>query len=573
VRFGAFSIDLRSGELYKQGRKIRLQQKPFQILALLLERPGEVVTREELRQQIWGPDTFVDFDHSLKTAIRKIRDALGDSAENPQYVETLSRRGYRFVAAAERLPAPAPPGEQIRLAVLPFENMSNDREQEYFSDGMTEEMIAQLGSAQPRHLAVVARTSAMHYKHTQKRLDQIGQELNVGHIVEGSVRRAGDRVRITAQLVRVSDQTHLWAHSYERDLRDILALQSEVAEAIANEIRVKLAPQHWGQSERALPANQQAHEAYLRGRYCWNKRTREGIRKGIDYFQQAIAHDPDYALAYAGLADGYRIMAVCGWSAPGDSRGKALAAAHQALEIDDRLSEAHKALGAALFRFDWEWQQSQTELQRALELNSSNADAHRVYALCLQATGRVEEAIAEVDRARELDPLSLLMETALGRALYLARRYEAAIAQCRRALELDPDYVPAHFNLGRVLVETSQTEEAISEFKKAGKEGGVLCMAALGYGYARAGKEEGAWAALKKLEKLGARSYVSAYEVAKVYVGLGQQQQALEWLQRASMERAVGLVALQVDPVLDPLRSDPAFQELGRRMGLPNFGF
>ncbi len=569
VRFGAFSVDLRSGELYKQGRKIRLQQKPFQILALLLERPREVVTREELRQRVWAPDTFVDFDHSLKTAISKIREALGDSAENPRYVETLSRRGYRFIAAVAKLPAAASPEERIRVAVLPFENLSNDREQEYFSDGMTEEMIAQLGSLQPQRLAVIARTSAMRYKHTDKRLDQIGQELNVEHIVEGSVRRAGDRVRITAQLVRVSDQTHLWARSYERDLRDILALQSEVAQAISNEIRVKLTPQHWVRSVNALPANRQAYEAYLRGRYCWNKRTREGIQRSVDYFLQAIAHDPRYALAYAGLADGYRILAVCGWLAPSAVQEKALAAARRALEIDGRLSEAHKALGAVRFRFDWEWKESEAELQRALELNPSDADAHRVYALYLQALGRVEEAIAEVERARELDPLSLLMETALGRALYMARRFEAAITQCRKALELDPDYVPARFNLGRLLAETGKAREAIGVFKKASKRGEVLYLAALGYAYARAEEEERARGVLMQLEELARHSYVSAYEVAKIHVGLGEKAEALEWLERAYAERAVGLVAVKVDPVFDPLHSDQQFQGLLRRMALP----
>src|SRR5271167_47804 len=358
VCFGTFRVDLLSGELYKQGRKIKLQQKPFQILAALLDRPGEVVTREELRRQVWPPDTFVDFDHSLKTAISKIRDALGDSAERPRYLETLPRRGYRFIATVEELPTVASLGDRIRLAVLPFENLSNDRDQEYFSDGITEETIAQLGSTQSQQLAVIARTSAMHYKRTYKRLDQIGQELNVNHIVEGSVRRAGDRVRITAQLIRVSDQTHLWAHSYERNLRDILALQSEVARAISNEIQVKLTPQHWARNVSALPANRQAYEAYLRGRYCLNRRTQEGIQKGIDYFQQAIRHDSGYALAYAGLAHGYRIQAVCGWLAPSVAREKALAAARRALEIDDRLSEAHRALGAVHFRFDWEWKQS-----------------------------------------------------------------------------------------------------------------------------------------------------------------------------------------------------------------------
>jgi TolB-like protein/Tfp pilus assembly protein PilF len=569
MRFGVFTVDLNSGELYKQGRKVKLQQKPFQILAALLERPGEVVTREEMRRQIWPPDTFVDFDHSLKTAISKIREALGDSAEKPRYLETLSRRGYRFIAAVEELPTAAPLGDKIRLAVLPFENLSNDREQEYFSDGMTDETIAQLGSAQPQQLAVIARTSAMHYKRTDKRLDQIGHELNVNHIVEGSVRRAGDRVRITAQLVRVSDQTHLWAHSYERDLRDMLALQSEVAQAISSEIQVKLTPQHWARNVNALPANRQAYEAYLRGRYCWSRRTQEGIQKGIDYFQQAIAHDSNYALAYAGLADCYRIQAVCGWLAPSITRGKALAAASKALEIDNRLSEAHRALGAVRFRFDWEWTRSEAELVRALELNPSDAEAHRVYALYLQAVGRVEEAISEVERARELDPLSLLMETGLGRALYFARRYEAAISQCHRALELDPDYIPARFNLGRALVETGKAAEAIGEFKKASRRGEVLYLAGLGYAYGRAAQQERARGVLKRLEILARHRYVSAYEMAKVHMGLGQLERALEWLERAYAERAVGVVAVKVDPVFDALHSDPRFQTLLQRMGLP----
>jgi len=572
VRFGAFIVDLRSGELYKQGRKIKLQQRPFQILAVLLDRPGEVVTREELRRQIWPPDIFVDFDHSLKTAISKIREALGDSADRPRYLETLPRRGYRFIGAVEDVPTATRLGDQIRLAVLPFENLSNDREQEYFSDGITDEMIAQLGSAQSQRLAVIARTSAMHYKRTDKRLDQIGQELNVNHIVEGSVRRAGDRVRITAHLVRVSDQTPLWAQSYERDLRNILTLQSEVAQAISNEIQVKLEPQQWARNVSALPAIGQAYEAYLRGRYCLNRRTQEGVQKAIDYFQKAMACDSGYALAYAGLADGYRIQAVCGWLVPSVAREKALAAARRALEIDDRLSEAHRTLGAVLLRFDWMWNESEAELLRALELNPSDAEAHRIHAIYLQAVGRVEEAISEVERARELDPLSLLMETSLGRALYFARRYEAAAIQCRRALELDPGYVPARFNLGRALVEAGKGEEGITQLKKASRRGDVLYLAELGYAYARTAQQDRARGVLKRLEALAEREYVSAYETAKVHIGLGQEEQALACLERAYAERAAGLVAVKAEPGFENLHSDPRFQALWRRMGLPTYG-
>jgi tetratricopeptide (TPR) repeat protein len=342
-----------------------------------------------------------------------------------------------------------------------------------------------------------------------------------------------------------------------------------VAQAISNEIKVKLTPVDRARNGRSLPANQQAYEAYLRGRYCWNKSTQEGIEKAIDYFQKAVVHDPDYALAYAGLADGYRALAVAGALPSNFAGGKALAAAQKALKINDHLCEAHKVMGAARFRFNWEWKQSEAELQRALELNPSHADAHRVYASYLQAMGRVEEAIAEVEAARQLDPLSLLIEAALGRALYLARRYDAAIPQCRKALELDPDYAPAHFNLGRVLVETGNVKEGIAEFERGSKRGEVLYQAALGNAYARSGENERARSVLKKLEKLAGSSYVCAYEVAKVHVGLGQKERAMAWLERAYAQQSVRLVRVKVDPVFDPLRSNPEFQELLRRMHFP----
>jgi tetratricopeptide (TPR) repeat protein len=317
-----------------------------------------------------------------------------------------------------------------------------------------------------------------------------------------------------------------------------------------------------------LPANRQAHEAYLRGRYCWNRRTEEGIKKGIEYFQQAIELDPEYALAYAGLADCYTILAVYGLLAPREAKVEAERAACKALEINDDLAEGHNSLGAVRFRFDWDWEQTEAALQRARTLNPSYADAHLSYALYLQALGRLDESIAETRRACDLDPLSLLMETALGRALYFARQYDAAIVQCRKALELDGGYLPARFNLGRALVEKGQYGEAIAELKRAAEAGEVLYLAALGNAYARAGQGKRARLVLARIEKRAAQSYVSAYDLAKMHMGLGQKQQAMEYLERAHTDRSTRLVTLRVDPLFEALHSEARFQGLLRRMRL-----
>ncbi|HEV2176106.1 MAG TPA: winged helix-turn-helix domain-containing protein [Terriglobia bacterium] len=574
VRFGSFAADLAAGELLQHDKRIRLQDKPFQILITLLQQPGEVVTREELRRRLWPADVFVDFDHSLKTAIGKIREALGDSAQRPRFIETLPRRGYRFVAPVEKT-ADAPPqphSGRARVAVLPFENLSGDREQEYLSDGMTEEMIAQLGGLHPQQLGVIARTSAMRYKHTHKGIDEIGRELNVDHVVEGSVRRSGDRVRITAQLIKVSDQTHLWAESYERDLRDILALQTQVAQRIAAEIKVKLTPR-----ERAhltagghAAVNRESYEAYLKGRFQLNARSPEGIRRSIEYFQASVERDPAYAPAYAGLADAYRALAVFGLSSPGDVCPKSKAAATRALELDVDLAEAHASLAGVKFRFEWDWAGSERAFQRALELNPSCAEAHRVYALFHQALGRFDEAIAEAQRAREADPLSLLMETAVGWALYFAGRYNEAIRQYETTLEADPNFVPARYNLGRAYAQKRLFREAIAELERAV----VLSkrqphyLAGLGNVYARAGKKGKAGAVISELGRLSKRMLVLPYDMAGVYAGLGKKMEALGWLEKACEERSVRLVLAAVDPTFNGLRSERRFRKILERIGL-----
>jgi TolB-like protein len=361
VRFGAFELDDDTGELRREGIRVRLQEQPLQILQILLEHPGKVVTREELKQRIWPSDTFVDFDHGINNAIKRLREALADTAETPRYIETLPRRGYRFIGKIEC--------DALRmrsLAVLPLENLSHNSQDEYFADGLTEALITTL--AKIGELRVVSRTSAMLYKGARKPLREIARELEVDAIVEGTVLRAGHRVRITAQLIDPMKEAHLWAESYERDLRNILALQSELAQAIAREVRVKLTPQEQAQFAKAHPiVDPEAYENYLKGRYHWNKRSREGHVKAVQYFQQAIGKDPTYAVAYAGLADGLSIMGLWGLVPPDEGCGKAKALAVQALEMDGTLAEAHTSLAWATTHYDYDFTTAEKEFERSID--------------------------------------------------------------------------------------------------------------------------------------------------------------------------------------------------------------
>src|SRR5437899_7923229 len=370
VRFGAFELRKDAGELRREGTTIRLQEQPLQILRILLEEPGQVVTREELRQQIWSSDTFVDFDHGINNAIKRLREALGDTAETPQYIETLPRRGYRFIGKIER----GTPKFRS-LAVLPLENLSHDPEQEYFAEGLTEALITTL--AKIGELRVVYRTSAMQYKGVRKPLPEIAKELGVDAIVEGTVLRAGDRLRITAQLIDAARETHLWAESYERELCDVLALQSELARAIASEIRVKLTPLDYARLSGAHAVKPGAYEAYLNGRYHWNRRNAEGLGKAIQYLEQAIAEDATYAPAYAGLADCLATLGFWGFVSADEGCGKAKKLALQALEIDPALAEAHASLAWATMLYDYDFPTAESEFERSIELNPRYATAHQ----------------------------------------------------------------------------------------------------------------------------------------------------------------------------------------------------
>jgi TolB-like protein/Flp pilus assembly protein TadD len=462
-----------------------------------------------------------------------------------------------------------PPPRIQSLAVLPLENLMGDPAQEYFVDGMTEELIAELGQIEA--LRVISRTSVMQYKGTKKPLPQIAKELNVDAVVEGSVLRAGDRVRITAQLIQAAADRHLWAQSYERDLRDVLALQSDVAQAIANEIKIKLTPQEQVRLVRARPLNPEAHEAYLKGRYYWNLRTEEGLKKGLEYFQQAIEKDPGYALAYAGLADSYVVLGSLAMTPPKEAYPRAKAAAFKALEIDEGLAEAHVPLAVARGEYDWDWVGAEKELKRAIELNPSYANAHQWYAEHLSQMGRHNEAIAEIKRAQELDPLSVIINAAGGALFYCARRNNEAIAQCRRTLELNAGFYPAHLYLGRAYEQEKLYDEAISEYQKAMAldPGSVRVAIALAHGYAAAGRRTEALKVISSLRELSKQRHVSPYGIAQAYTALGDFDQAFAWLEKAYQDRWGQLAWLKVDPGDDPLRSDPRFQDLLRRMNFP----
>jgi TolB-like protein/DNA-binding winged helix-turn-helix (wHTH) protein/Flp pilus assembly protein TadD len=630
LRFGVFELDLHAGELRKHGLRVRLQEQPFQVLAALLEHPGEVVTREELQKRLWPADTFVDFDHGLNKTINKIREALGDSAESPRFVETVARRGYRFLAevkvaeagpvrrpeptteshpSAETRERPNPaskpttpnpllpslawkisvfvvllamasfaswklyswkhPSPVIRsLAVLPLESLSSDASQDYFADGMTDELISDLG--QISALRVISRTSVMAYKRARKPLPQIARELDVDAVVEGTVLRFGDRVRITAQLIEASSDKHLWSHSYEGQLRDTLALQNQVAQAIADQIRINLNSQERAALKNVRVANPQAYESYLKGRYFWNKRTADGLKVALAYFNQAIDEDPKYAPSYSGLADTYALLGDWQYAVmtPKEALPKAKAAAIKALELDAALGEAHNSLAFCLDGFDWDFLSAGKEFRRAIELNPGYATAHHWYAWHLSLSGQYDEAIAEMRKAENMDPLSLIIKADLAEVLLLSHSYDESIRQSRKTIEMDPNFPLAHNQLGQAYLQKRMLDDAISELQKAAQlsAGSPTCLANLARAYAASGKKSEAVKLLNDLKKRSDPGYSHASEIAVIYAALGDKNQAMTWLEKGYEERFNPGVLLR--PGFDPLRSDPRFQELMHRIGL-----
>jgi TolB-like protein/Tfp pilus assembly protein PilF len=573
LRFGVFELDLRTGELWKNGMKVRIQEKPFQLLALLLERPGDVVTREELRQKLWSVDTFVDFDHSVNTAVNKLREALGDSANNPRFIQTLARRGYRFIAPLDKTCVKStadsmPSQDKIRLVVLPLENLSGNPEEEYFVDGMTEELITHLGAFHPERLGVIARSSVMKFKHTEKTISEIGAELDVDYVIEGSIRRAGNRVRTSIQLIQVSDQTHLWAQSYEGHLDNALALQYDLARAISRQIQIKLTPEQKSGSEGQRPLNIHACDAYLKGRFYWNQMSGEGFKKGLQAFEQAIAEDPDYAPAYAGISDCYWKLGQFDMLPPSEAYTKAEANALKALELDDSLAEAHASLGAVRWQ-KWDHQGAEEEFLRSIELNPSYAIAHAWYSFFLLSMGRSAEAFAEVKAGLTLDPLGALTNVMLGGYYHFNRQYDRAIEQYRKTIDLHPYFVPTYLLLGSALLTCSMIVNAIEVFKKAAEISGYkITLAYLGVAYAMSGHSGKTLDMLTELQIMSKKEYIPPFAFFMLNLSIGKMEDASNWLETAFQQRDSNLLLLKVIPSHDALSSHPKIQSLLQQFGI-----
>ena len=506
---------------------------------------------------------FADAGALIRALRGEITDGAGLPISGALSPATAARAGSAGRAASE----PTNAGAIRSLAVLPFENRSGDPEQEFFADGMTDALIA--GLTQIRALRVISRTSAMRFKGTQRSLPEVARELKVDAVVEGSALRAGDRVRITVQLVDAATDTSLWAKSYERDLTDILALQSEVAQAIAREIQIQLTPEEASRLKSRGPVNPAAHVAYLQGRYLWNRWTTESLRQSIQRFEEALAADPDYALAYAGLADSYSALGNTNSTPPDQVYPRAKQAAERGLALDDGLAELHASLGYVHRFHDWDWMRAEHEFLRALELNPGYATGTRWYAQFLSGMGRHEEAIAEAERALELDPLSLIIHTAVGDVLFYARRYERSIAYYRKCIEMDPDFGPAHTDLARSFEHVGRAEEALEEFLRAAPaDGEPPPSTGLAILQARAGRREAAFGTIDAILSPSADRFVSPYGIASFYAVVGETERALDWLERAHAERDGTLVWIKVHPRLDGLRGEPRFRDLLARMRL-----
>ena len=644
-RFGLFEADSRTGELRKQGRPLKVRGRPFDILLLLLRQPGDIITREELKQSLWQAETFVDFDHGLNSAVNRLREALGDSAENPRFIETLPKRGYRFVAPVEavaraslrtpdvasapsQVAAPAPAadsqsslevavasapdsragpsafrvsrpsrlvlafavaalitaaivatrslrsagssraaGAKTTLAVLPFQNLSADPEQEFFSDGFTEEMIAELGKLDPDHLGVIARTTTALYKNAGKTIGQIRQELGVDYVLEGSIRRSANRIRITAQLVQASDMTHLWAESYDREVADVLAIQSEVAMKIAHSLTLALNRPHSGAGQTAsFPA----YELYLRGKFYRDQATEEGARKAIEYFQRAVQVDSSYAGAHAGLADCYRLLGAPGWEVeqPSELFRRAKAGAERALALDPDSSEAHAVLSMVKLDYDWDRSGSEREVLEAIRLNPSSVQAHQYYSSLLQTMGRADDAIREARRAMELDPLSAIAGTTLGIRYWYAGRLDEAMNEFKKTLDANPEFGVAHWGLAQCYRQRRDTAHELQELRRAVELSGnsAYMRAHLAYGLALAGDLDHARAIQEELEIEGRERYASPYHFALMAAGFGDRAKVIAWLERAFADRSGWMVFLPVEPEFDGVRDIPEVQRLLARI-------
>ena len=572
IRFGPFQADTRSGELHRQGAKVALQDQPFQVLVLLLERPGEIVTREELTQKLWPQNTFVDFERGLNKAVNKLREALRDHAEKPLYIETLHQRGYRFIAqAATATPevAAAAVSHSPRidsLVVLPLDNHSGDPAQEYFSDGMTEELITAISRISS--LRVISRTSAMMYKGARKSLPEIAKELRVDAVVEGSVARSGDKVRITAQLIHASQDRHLWAGRYERELRDVLQLQAEIAQDIAHQIH-KLVDPRLRSADPMPRVHPQAYEVGLRANHFRDKMTPMDLARGAELYAQAIAIHPAYAQAYANLSQCYFYMGLLGMGPSIELFRKAKSNAEKALELDGSVTAAENALAAARAILDWDWAGAEAVCRRGVELRPGDSAAGLHLSDYMSIQGRHDEAITALKRAMEYDPISRMNLGFFGLIFYRARRYDESIAQCQKALDLDPNYCNAMWFMALSLEQKGMLTAAIAKLEKAvSLAGAPHFQALLSRAYAVSGEKTKALDILDGLKGISQQRYISPFDLAVVHIGLGDLASGFEHLEEAYRQHVFRIIELQM-PMFDHLRSDPRWQDLVRRIGLP----
>jgi len=576
--FEGFELDRGACELRRKGRTVPLERIPFELLSLLVERRDRVVSRDEIIEHVWGKDVFLEAEHSVNTAIRKVRVALRDDPAAPRFVRTVPGRGYRFVAPVKDFRVSARPAGakarkgRVMMVVLPFENLSQDPAQEYFSDGLTEETISNLGQLASEQLGVIARTSAMTYKRTRKSIAEIGRELNVDYALEGSVRREGERVRISAQLIRASDQTHLWAQNYERELKDVLGVQTELGRAIAEQVHVRLAPRQGTPHVETNWPNSAAYDTYLRGRFHAWKRTRPNIERAIEYFRQAAALEPRLAAAYAGLADCYAILPITSDYRPREAFPEAEQAATQALKVDPGSAEAHCALASIRFWYSWDWRNSEEHSRQAIGRNANYALAHLFYGHMLSNTGRHEQAIAEIDLARQLDPFSPIINTLCAEFRFHAGRQDEILPMIARSLEIDAHFWVTHVVAAKAYQSLGCCDEALEAAQKARQfsAGNTEPIALTGYTYALMGKRAEAEKVLEQLQSLSAQKFVPPYHFATIYAGLGKMDAALDWLERAYDERDVHMVFLKVEPKWDVLRDSARFEALIKQMGLGN---
>jgi TolB-like protein/Tfp pilus assembly protein PilF len=577
VCFDCFEVDLPSGQLYRRGLRVSLREKSFQVLALLVEHPGEVVTREELQRRLWREEVFVDFDNNLNTAIARLREALGDSADHPRFIETLPKRGYRFLASVSEVARPREPAptERARLVVLPFVNLTGDPAQEYLSDAITDEIITQLAALAPERLAVIARTTAMHYKGSNKNVARVGHELGVDYALEGSVTRAGDRMGVSVQLIRVNDQTHAFAKKYESELCDIFALHARILEEVAAQIPATAGQARLlaagGKSARKSTQNAEAYNAYTQGRYHLNKYTPESMAKAKQYFEEALRRDPSFALPNDGLAELYWFLGFYGFAPPREACSTGLFYALRAVEIDNTLADTHALIGMYRKELDYNWPEVLREMHLALELNSASPVVRFRYAISgLMPQGRLKEAIEVMESVVEADPLSVSVRLWMCAMLWMARDNGRALEEAQRAIELDPSSFLGYYALGHVRTVRHEFEEAIAALQKAAElsANSPTVLVWLGLALAQGGHEAEARGLLQRQHEMAAQAYVPPTCFAWIHLGLGEIDEAFTWMDRAIDARDPMIVPIKSYSFLDPLRADPRFTALLHKMNL-----